>query len=427
MGAVRASLLVWTALTLGSSGGALGCGEDGASPPPPAAAAASVAAAADAPKEKRTTSWQIEVRNLDSSIKGNEKVVANDPKRNDARRQLMGLLLQRASTLGTFGDLERAVKLGEEIVAREPRYPASYMARARALAAVHRFSDALADLDYADSHGALENQTRPQRGTVLMGLGRYDEACRLLAAEAAERRDFASKTLEGSCLSRQGRVAEADAKIAEAEASYRDVSSFMVAWMAFERASIWDREGENDKALPHYRRAVDHLPVYAHAVGHLALLLPPDQAEPLLRETFAVSEDPDLRATLAVVQEKRQPGSGAAMLAEAKSGYASLMERLPLAFADHAGWFYLGVVDDPERAAEVAELNLKNRPTPEAYELSIASLIAVHEEQEACDLAEQALALPYPSRKLRAMATKAFSACGKEGRAEELRASLGSK
>jgi hypothetical protein len=49
-------------------------------------------------------------------------------------------------------------------------------------------------------------------------------------------------------------------------------------------------------------------------------------------------------------------------------GFETLLERHPLAFADHAAEFYAGSGNDRRRALELARANVANRPTRRAIE-----------------------------------------------------------
>ena len=53
-------------------------------------------------------------------------------------------------------------------------------------------------------------------------------------------------------------------------------------------------------------------------------------------------------------------------LQAARSGFAELVAKHLLAFADHAAEFYAGSGNDCERALELARANVENRPTRRA-------------------------------------------------------------
>jgi hypothetical protein len=47
-------------------------------------------------------------------------------------------------------------------------------------------------------------------------------------------------------------------------------------------------------------------------------------------------------------------------------GFEALLDKHPLAFADHAAEFYAGSGNDCRRALELARMNVANRPTRRA-------------------------------------------------------------
>ncbi len=224
--------------------------------------------------------------------------------------------------------------------------------------------------------------------------------------------------MQAICWAQLGRVDEADKLFADAEAAYRDVSPFMYASLWFERGMMWERQGDAEKAASFYRASLERLPQHAHAATHLAQIDPPEKAEATLAPVMQIADDPEVKAVLGMAKEKLAPGSGKALIDEAKAAYDALMQKHPLAFADHAGWFYLKAVNDPARAAEVARQNLQNRQTHEAYELAVAALTAAGNTTEACDAADKALERKWVPPPLRDVAVKAYEACGKPDKAD---------
>jgi tetratricopeptide (TPR) repeat protein len=337
---------------------------------------------------------------------------------------LIAGLTQRATALGTMADYDEIAELGERVVQLHPKAAKAFQARAQARATVHRFREALGDLDRAEELGLSAADTGASRGSILVGLGRYDEALPLLEQAMRARPTSASISMVAMCLGHMLRVEEAERRFVEAEAAARYGSPVGVAWLYFHRGAMWDRAGNDDKARKLYRAALDHFPAYAHAVGHLANLMPSKQAEPLLVEVMKTSDDPEHRAALGAVRNVLEPGSGDELIEQAKRGYQALMKKHPAAFADHAGWFWLAIAKDPHRAVEVAALNLEARRVPAAFELAIAAQLAAGDVQDACDVAEQALAQRYAPVSVKSLAADAFERCGKREQARLLRAEL---
>ena len=99
---------------------------------------------------------------------------------------LIDLLTLRGHILGRIADYERADALAERLVCDAPAM-AGVLARARARATLHRFAEALADLDSAEQRGADQHTLDAERAAIFQALGRYDEAL-ALRWDAAERR-----------------------------------------------------------------------------------------------------------------------------------------------------------------------------------------------------------------------------------------------
>jgi len=335
---------------------------------------------------------------------------------------LVAIYIAKSSRLGQVSFLPKALEQAQAVVADKPKAAKSHQTLAQALGAVHRFADAREALAKAAELGSSDNELRQQRGVLTMALGRYDEAYALLHEQRKKYSNTVTWALEGSVLGRMGRHEEADAAFAEAEKLYTKASPFVVSWLLFERASMWDRAGEVEQAIRYYRLSLEALPQHAHAAGHLAALLPPSEAIPLLEGILKSSDDPEYRAMLGQLKNEQKAGSGDDLVAEAAKGYDELMAAAPLAFSDHAGWFYLDVAGKPGRAVEVAEKNLDNRKVPEGYELLLAALLAAKETDEACRIADLAVAFKYPTPGMRRMAARAFESCGREGEGAKLRA-----
>ncbi|MCA9624541.1 MAG: hypothetical protein KC731_36205 [Myxococcales bacterium] len=387
------------------------------STPPPAPAARATTRWVPQHRDA-TTSQAVAVRHLDDRIAEVERLLRHRPGDVKLTARLVGELSIQASRLGQLVALDRMVALGEGAVTQHPDDPKAYALRARVRAAVHRFDEALADLDAAVERGLPASDTVGSRASILLGLGRYDEALRAAEEAETQRATSANVAVVAAILGHMERYADAEARFRQAEALYRGVNPFDLAWIYFTWGQMWEHAGKVEEAALRYRAALDRLPGYAHAAGHLAGSLPDDEAVPLLEGIVASSDDPEYRAALASLRERREPGTGRALLAEATAGFAGLMTKHPHAFADHAGWFYLRV--DPDRAVEVAELNLKARQPVEAYELLLAALSRAGESDEACRRADEALGRPYGTPALRRRAADAYRRCGRADEAEGL-------
>jgi tetratricopeptide (TPR) repeat protein len=393
-------------------------------PAPPKVKAKGVLPAIAAHAPKPTTPGMRADHSMREGIKQLRRAVKDQPKSVELRQSMVSALLQRAKFVGRLNDYDEALGLAEETVRIAEKDRRAYVFRARVYAALHRFEEALADLDKAEELGSVKTDTALARGTIAMGLGKYDDAFEIISAHRSKYEDTTSCALEAAALGRRGKAKDAHALFIKALELYRRPAPYTIAWVYFENGAMWERAGDKDRARALYQKAVDKLPSYAHAVAHLAALSKPKEAVELLTPVVKRSSDPEYAATLATLMNEQQKGSGKQMLKASAAGYAQLLKRHPLAFADHAGWFYLNVLKDADRAVDIAEANVKARAVPEAYELLVAAQLGANEKIEACASARKGLELTYPSLSLKAVAADAFEQCGRKDRATELRKEL---
>jgi hypothetical protein len=92
---------------------------------------------------------------------------------------------------------------------------------------------------------------------------------------------------------------------------------------------------------------------------------------------------------------------GGAYLETAARGFEALLAKHLLAFADHGAEFYAGSGDNPDRALELASVNLANRSTLRAFEQTYDVAIDAGQSEAASDILAAA--------RLRWGATHAFS------------------
>ena len=259
---------------------------------------------------------------------------------------LVDALGVRMSLTGSFSDLDRMF----EIAGDTP-------VRARALLAVHRFDEAV--------------KIDPEV-SISVQLAREQELDSLEKTRRATLQKHSS-TLNwqrlGDVLAAEGRLADADRAYGEALTAYRDVSPLSVADLQFRRGMLWGEGMDDpDRARALYTDAIERLPGFVRAQVHLAELewQAGEHAEAISRvRGVAGSEDPEPGGKLAVWLDGEEADLWRQRTTDA---YDALMERYPLAFADHAAEFFLAA-GEAERARPLAELNLKNRDTRRARQL----------------------------------------------------------
>jgi tetratricopeptide (TPR) repeat protein len=369
---------------------------------------------AEASAAVRTTRGELAVRNLDdriNTLEGRMSGKVDLP----ARTRLCDLLLTRVQFLGTFADFARVSEIAQAASRDFPEQGGAHLLQARALSAVHLFSEAEAALARAAALGA---DVAPALASVHIAQGRELPA----ALALAEQRATATPTLESLALwagaeAALGEFERADEHYHAALDSYKDVLPFPVAYVHFQRGVMW-AEMANDpaRALPSYVEAVAHLPEYVVANVHLAELEATSgkksQAIDRLRRVMARTSDPEPTALLGELLMQSNPAEpGAeALIARARSSYAELLSRHPAAFLDHAAEFFMGPGAEPARALELARENLRLRETPRAYTLAIEAARAADPEL-ACSLVQKARPLSPRSHNLRAALDAEASHC----------------
>ncbi len=388
--------------------GAVDCSRRDASDGSAASAGPSAAPPPFTLKTPVVTPPAIAIHNLEAEIVDREKKAAAGD--SEARIQLVPRYLSRAQFLGRVSDLAAADMASAAAVAAAPKDARAHLCRASALGAVHEFAAEAAEIDQAAALGAEPQEITAARVPLLLAVGREDEAVALEPQSDALLP--AALVIRASVESRLGHDAEADRLFDLARSKYRDNTPFGVGWMDFEHARALEHAGDRARARAYLEEAVKVLPTYAHAASHLASMLPPERALPMLQELDKTSDDPDVVAALADALRRAGRSDEAKAAADrARARFEELLARFPKAFADHAANFFLGMGGDPARALGLAKANADNRPTDEAVELWLTAAQAAASHAETCAAAARVKALAHAPASLRQRAEEAVKAC----------------
>jgi tetratricopeptide (TPR) repeat protein len=298
------------------------------------------------------------------------------------------LLLVRSRFLGDYEALDRASALGEE------RYATGreLLLRAQTRSAVHRFADALADVDSAERLGAKPDEIAALRAAILVTTGRATEVIPQLETSLLRHPGFASRSALAVAYAAAGRLDDADRLYEEALSSLDTTLPFPYAWICFARGLMWSEQGgDQERAALLYAQALKYVPEFVTVNIHLAeieaLRGDSESAIKNLADVVPSSHEPEALALLGVLHLRTgDPERGTYEIAEARTRYESLLSRDPLAFADHGAEFYLGPGADPERAWVLAQQNLANRQTPRAAALALKAAEAGGHYADACAL-----------------------------------------
>jgi len=324
-----------------------------------------------------TTKSAIAIANLDQQIRqaGNDAGVEE-------------LLLVRSRFLADYEALDRARALGEG------RYATGreLLLRVRTRSAVHRFADALADVEAAERAGAKSEEIAALRASILVAIGRPTEVIPQLKTNLLRHPGFASRSALAVAYAAAGRIDDADRLYAEALSSLDTTLPFPYGWIYFARGLMWSEQGgDQARAELLYAEALKYVPEFVTANIHLAeieaLRGDNESAIKRLEDVVQSSHEPEALALLGVLHLRTGDSErGNYEIAEARTSYELLLSRDPLAFADHGAEFYLGPGADPERAWVLAQQNLANRQTPRAAVLAIKAAEASGHYSDACAL-----------------------------------------
>jgi tetratricopeptide (TPR) repeat protein len=364
-----------------------------------------------------TTDGVLARSNLESMIAAYQGMVAREPGWGGARLSLVTVLEARAATYGRVEDLERATEVAEGGVARAPRSPEAWLARASARAGLHRFSDASTDLGRALALGAEPDAVMAQRSSIALARGDLAGALGLARARAAREPGMATDSALGVVLAESGDPAMAAQAFARALTEYRDTSAFPVAFVEFRQGLLAERSGDLDRAAERYGAVLHRLPGHAQAAVHLAgieiIRGRLDPAEEALRTLLPEASDPEILATRAALARRRGDLPTAAREeSAARDRFHALLERHPDAFADHAARFFLD--REPREALRWAVHNLDVRQTSEAYDLALTAALRVGDSRVRCDLARRATAVTGLTVRLGVLVSDALAMCRRE-------------
>src|ERR1700676_405570 len=208
--------------------------------------------------EPDTTASIIAIVNLDQQI----AELGDNPGVED-------LLILREEFLADYDALDRASALAEGrfLTAQD------LLKRAQTRAAVHRFADALSDLESAQQHGVSPDQILPLRASILIATGHASEVVAQLKKDLIRNPSFASRSMLATAYAAMGRVDRADRLYAAALADLKTTLPFPYAWIYLGRGLMWAEQGQNPaRAEVMYTQALAYVPEFAASNISLAKL-----------------------------------------------------------------------------------------------------------------------------------------------------------
>jgi tetratricopeptide (TPR) repeat protein len=341
-----------------------------------------------------TTDGDIAVINLESARRRSWSRFHQDPLRDGIAETVVEHEQLSAQFVGDLTALDRLEFLAKQLSQMDAASARTALIQAQITSMMHRFVEARHHLGQAEIRGAQEADISRLQLNIAQACGND------LDKVLEERREAVRKSgaIEdqvalGGLLADLREFNEADRTYRQALRDYRDVSPFPIAWVCFQLGVLWGElvsEPRTICAAQWYERALERLPSYTKARVHLAEIYSScgraDEAESLLMPALS-SGDPEVRWRLAdamAVQDKNADVEAQMQLA--RSAFESVLERHPLAFADHGAEFYAGSGNDCRRALELALVNVTNRPTLRAFEQAHEMAVSAGNAEAAASL-----------------------------------------
>lgn len=320
------------------------------------------------------------------------------PERMGIAAQLIDEEYRRSHFLGDASALERLLVLSDTLLQQSARSGETYLLAAQIASLVHKFADAKLYLVQAndlaaDAQSVLRQQLSIDHATGHNWQGVLETRLRL----SEQSPSLQNLVALGALYAEMGLYQEAENSYLNAIVQDREHSPFSLAWACFQLGVLFGETltPADPKAAQYwYEKAMAYLPAYTHARVHLAELhLDARQFDSALKllQPIQDSADPEVSWRLAQLYEKTgQTREARHHLARTQHIFEQLLTHHELAFADHAVDFYLEEGDDPDKALQLALLNLDNRATLRAFELSVEAAQAASQNLMAQALAGRA-------------------------------------
>lgn len=341
-----------------------------------------------------TTDGGIAVINLESARRRSWSRFHQDPLREGVAQAVVEHEQLSAQFVGDLTALDRLECLAKQLSQTDAASARTALIQTQVASMTHRFEEARYHLGQAEIRGAQEADVSRLRFSI-------DQACgtdldRVLDKQRETVRQsggIEDQVALGGLLADLREFSDADRTYRQALQNYRDVSPFPVAWVCFQLGVLWGElvpEPRATCAAQWYGRALGRLPSYAKARVHLAEIFSScgraEEAESTLMPALS-SGDPEVRWRLADAMAAQGKNVDAeAQMQAARSGFESVLERHPLAFADHGAESYAGSGDDCRRALELALINVANRPTLRAFEQAHKMAVSAGDANAAASL-----------------------------------------
>lgn len=345
-----------------------------------------------------------------------------------------GLYLDRARLTGDYDDYARAEATLERAAAVAPPGAGPVWTRVRLDFTLHRLGRVAADLDVAAGWAIQTPEHRralaAARAELAFQQGRYADAAAgyqagLAAADDADALTARTRLALYRC--KTGDFAGAEELYREALADLPGEGGEPAAWLHLQLGLLDLDRGRHAEALAHYRDAEaqlsGHWLIDEHIAEITALQGRVDEALALYADIIARTDNPEfMDAAAALHRAAGREDAARPLIARAAAIYEEQLARFPEAASGHALAHFLEFGEDPARTVAIAEANHRTRPNAEAKIALARAYLGAGRATDARAAIEAALATPWETAELHAVAAAVFAAAGDPARSAAERA-----
>lgn len=280
--------------------------------------------------------------------------------------------------LGDYASLDRLSDLSKKLLNTNLKSPKAYIQVAQIYASMHQFNICMDYLRKAELLNGNQNEIDYVQMNVLQATAKNRSGVLELRKEKVINSGAPADLISyAALLADDDQIEKANLIYLQAlYYKYKNPSPFVPAWICFQIGLLWGeiaKHSNKDLASYWYNKAIAYLPKYTKARVHLAEIYTASGRNELALQTLQpalASTDPEVSWKISdIYAMDNQPNYSAQYLQLTNTLFTNLLERYPLAFADHAAEFYISSGNNPDKAYQLALLNYQNRPTERAANL----------------------------------------------------------
>ena len=362
---------------------------------------------------RSTTEGRIYINNLNSQIAA---LTAQLQQRSEDHliSRLALNYYHRFQVLGRMEDAEKAREL-LMTASQRPHEAVVDLAYAQVLIGFHEFDMATAALDDAILKKAKPESVSALKQAIDRATGKRHTQLGAAAFMDGSVTELSQLVTLAAQSINYGNTAQASLLLKTAQDSYTGSAPYLISWIQVQQGILFLRHEDYYSAEKFFRSAHERFPEYALATEHLAEtqyeLGQYAHAAKLYLQVAEQTGNPEFWYQLAKTERAlsltRQSDKHFQM---AGTKYASLIQRYPTMYADHAARYYLDL-GDATKAFELAQQNYAQRQDVRASTLLLETGLAAGDKQSVCSQLQRIQNLGYTPPELPSLVTQTGAKC----------------